>query len=396
VTVREFNGTSDRLATDVGAASGMTYGTWAAIVQFSDLSTFRGIAYAHDSGGSYKGAFGTTNFSRFSINDGSTDCNFPAFVLGTGVWYLCVVRKATGAGVTPRFSVYNFGTSAWTHGDGNAAINDFVAPGAGGTHQFAYQGGAASIFAGRVAARAHWSNVLPWTSDAAGDSAIEAAGLHTAAANWAANNPSVFHLFDQASNSDPVLDLSSGGTGDQVSIVGTTVITGDDPPGFVFSSAPTDLMQAVSSETARHMAAAASTPLRRSVSTEAARKLAPSATHVFGRAIESAVARAVDAAGAVAFRRALSTEVTRPFISSPAELFGRPVETGVARPLVAAGHHTFGRAVESDRARGFAGTNPPIRVYRHGVGVLPVQIGVVRHGAFVPITHWEVSGRGEG
>jgi hypothetical protein len=235
VTVREFNGTTDRLVTDVGAASGMTYGTWAAIVKFSDLSDFRGIAYVHDAGGSYKGAFGTTNFSRFSINDGSNDSNLGAVTLATGVWYLCIVRKDAGSGITPRFSVYNFTTSAWTHGAGSAAVNDFVAPGAGGTHQFAYQGGAASIFAGRVAARAHWSNVLPWTPDSAGDTAIAAAGLETMASNWAAANPSVFQLFNQASVSDPVVDLSATGTADQVSIVGTTVVTTDDPPGFDFS-----------------------------------------------------------------------------------------------------------------------------------------------------------------
>lgn len=235
MTVREFNGTTDLLVTDVGAAAGMTYGTWAAIVKFSDLSTFRGIAYAHDSGGAYKGAFGTTNFSRFSLNDGSTDTNLGSVTLATGVWYLCVVRKAAGSAVTPRFSVYNFTTSVWTHGAGSAALNDFVAPGVGGTHQFAYQGGSASIFAGRVAARAHWSNSLPWTSDAAGDSDIEAAGLEVVASSWVAADPSVFQLFNQAATSDPVQDLSATGTADQVSIVGTTVVTTDDPPGFDFS-----------------------------------------------------------------------------------------------------------------------------------------------------------------
>lgn len=160
------------------------------------------------------------------------------------------------------------------------------------------------------------------------------------------------------------------------------------------ASAP--LTQAVSSETARPLAPAASTPQGRAVSTETARKLAPSATHVFGRAIETAVARAMAAAGAVAFRQAASSEVSRPFAASLAELFGRSVEVEVARPLAATGHHVFGRAVEADHSRGFAGSNPGLRVYRHGVGVMPVQIGVFRHGVFVPSTHWEVSGHAEG
>lgn len=233
MTVREFNGTSDRLVTDVGAASGMTHGTVAAIVKFSDLSTYRGIAYVHDAGGAYKGAFGTSDFSWFALSDGPTNSNFFGG-LTAGVWFLCVVRKASGSGVLPRFSVYNFTTSAWTHGNGDTALNDFAAPGVGGTHQFAYQGGAASIFAGRVAARAHWSNGMPWSADAAGDAAIEAAQLESLASSWAAFSPTAFHLFNQASVATPVDDLSAAGTADQVSIVGTTAVA-DDPPGFDFS-----------------------------------------------------------------------------------------------------------------------------------------------------------------
>jgi hypothetical protein len=238
MTVREFNGTTDRLVTSVGAASGMTYGTFAAIVKFSDLSTFRGISYAHDSGGAYKGAFGTTNFSTFSLNDGSNDSNLGAAALVTNTWYLVVARKASGAGITPRFSVYNFTSGVWIHGNGSGPLNDFPAPGVGGNHQFAFQDGAASVFAGRVAARAHWSNNLPWSSDSMGDAAIEAAGLESSADAWLATTPSTFHLFNQASASTPVPDLSLTGSADQISIVGTAPVTGDDPGTFDFTVTP--------------------------------------------------------------------------------------------------------------------------------------------------------------
>jgi hypothetical protein len=238
VSVRELNGTTDRLVTDVGAASGMTYGTVAAIVKFTDLSDFRAIAYLHDSGGAYKAAVGTTNFSTFSMNDGSTDSN-AGTAITTGVWYLLVVRKAAGAAQTPRFSFYNFNTGAWTHAAGTAALNDWASPGSGGTIQLAYQGGAASIFAGRIAARALWSNSLPWAADASGDAEIVAARLEAAAWAWAAKNPSVFHLFNQASVSDPVLDLSTTGTADEVSIVGTSVVA-DDPAGFSYATTVPD------------------------------------------------------------------------------------------------------------------------------------------------------------
>lgn len=138
----------------------------------------------------------------------------------------------------------------------------------------------------------------------------------------------------------------------------------------------TPLTQVVSSETPRPLAPAASTPLGLAGSTETARGLAPSATHVLGRAIETAVAKEMAAAGAVAFRQAASSEVAKPLT------------------VILPDHHVFGRAIEHDVTRKFPGSNPGLRIYRHGVGVMPVQIGVLRHGVFVPSTHWEVNGRG--
>ena len=46
MAVREFNGTTDLLACGVGAASGMTYGTGAALVKFSNLTGFRAVGLA--------------------------------------------------------------------------------------------------------------------------------------------------------------------------------------------------------------------------------------------------------------------------------------------------------------------------------------------------------------
>lgn len=233
MAVRNFNGTSDQLTCAVGGMSGMTYGTAAALVKFSDITDFRAVGYLHTSGGTYVAApLYLTNTDSFALNDNTGDSVGSA--ASVSVWYLAVVRKTTGT-TTPRFSVYNYSTTTWTHTAGSTTRSDWTAPGAGGNVQFSYQAGAGDFFASRIAARAYWANTLPWTADASGDTAIQSANLHTTAASWLSNNPSAFWLFNQASTGTSVDDLSTTGTADQSSITGTTVVNGDDPPGFDFA-----------------------------------------------------------------------------------------------------------------------------------------------------------------
>jgi hypothetical protein len=369
VSVREFNGTSDQLTVDVGDAAGFQYGTIAMLVKTLKANDFQALGYFHGSGGGWvSNPLGIANFNLWTSDPGGS--NFVGAGPVVDVWYLLVWRKETGTNA-PRLSAYNFTDDVWVHVQGNASISDFPAAGAGGTIQHAFQGGSSSFFGGRMAARAYWTNNALWSADNTSDAAIEAAGLELAASNWAALDPSVFHLYNQTSTSDPLLDLSTSGTANQTAISGTS-ISSDDPPGFQFASGPTPLTRAVSSETARPLAAAASTPLGLSASTETARGLAPSATHVFGRAVETSSARAAVPTGLVAFRRA--------------------VEAGIARVLGSSGLSMFGRVSETDAARPFVGDNPVIKVQHRGQVLTPVQVGIIRNGVFVPSTHWEVSG----
>ena len=232
--VREFNGTSDILNTDVGGASGMVYGTVATLVKFNTVTGFRDWAMLHTSGGSYAWAPLTlTNFSTLSMDNNGAGAE-SGINPGTSSWKLIVARKASGT-ATPRFSVYDYGSSTWTHAAGaNTLANAATAPGSGGTIRFNFQD-SDDFFGGRIAARAFWSNSLPWAATTGGDTDIEGAGLEDAAANWLSNSPTVFQLFNQASVSDLVLDLSTTGTADEVSRTGTTVITGAPPAGFDFS-----------------------------------------------------------------------------------------------------------------------------------------------------------------
>lgn len=238
MTVRGFV-TTDILNTATGAASGCTYGTVAALIKYASTGDYQAVAHLHNNTNTFLASMlnmQTTGILEwYSVSSSTTG----ATSLSAGTWYLLVVRKPTGS-ATPRFSIYNYTNTTWTHVAGSGALSDHTAPGASGTIRFNYQD-AGDWFGSRVAARAVWSNNLPWTADASGDTAIQNAGLHTAAANWLSANPSAFWLFNQASVATPVEDLSTTGTADQTSITGTTVVNGDDPPGFDFSlgGAPT-------------------------------------------------------------------------------------------------------------------------------------------------------------
>src|SRR5262245_25620629 len=246
MTVRDLNGSTDKLVCAIGGLSGMTFGTFAAIVKFDTVASDRALGHLHNSGGTFVASpLQSGSGSTWVMNDGATGSD-SGITISTGVWYLCVVRKATGT-IAPRFSVYNLNTPGWSHAAGGSSLVNWTAPGAGGNVQFSFQDNAGDIFDGRVAARGLWSNTLPWTADASGDTAIQNAGLEKAAYNWAAQNPSAWWLFNQPSTSVPVDDLSATGTADQSSITGTTVINGDDPPGFDFSLSALNALQSAQS-----------------------------------------------------------------------------------------------------------------------------------------------------
>jgi hypothetical protein len=245
MAVRDLNGSTDKLVCSIGAASGMTYGTMAAIVKFDTIASDRAVGHLHQTGNTWVAALlQCGSGSTWVAHDGTTSCD-SGISISTGVWYLAVYRKATGT-TTPRWSVYNFNSTTWTHGNGGNTLINHASPGASGDIQFSYQNNTSDIFDGQIAARALWSNSLPWTADASGDTAIQNAGLHTAASSWLSNNPTAFWLFNQASTSTAVEDLSTSGTADQSSITGTTVVTGSDPSGFDFSlGTPADANQAL-------------------------------------------------------------------------------------------------------------------------------------------------------
>lgn len=146
----------------------------------------------------------------------------------TATWGVAVVGKNAGAS-TPRGSWLVLGGSD-THTNAPGTVSDAPANDlAGGSVRF---GGAGfGDFNGLIAAAGILNANL---SDA--DRLL----LKTSWANWVSlftgSHAALFRL-DQASTSDPVSDQTGNGA-NQTSLTGTSVVTGDDPPGFDWGGGP--------------------------------------------------------------------------------------------------------------------------------------------------------------
>lgn len=236
--VREFDGVDDLLDTDVGNLAGMTFGTVAAIVKIlpdgnHSTNPYLILTTAELAVRAEWGFFDpqTNALNPYAWNGSTLVDAGPAQADTLGEWLLIVTRKASG-GVPPYSSVYNYATGTWSHGAGPSNQADWSAPGAGGRTRVAYPGDPQPKL--RLAVRAAWSNRLPWSPDSDGATAIESAGLESALDAWLTAQPDALWSFNQPNTATPVQDLA--GDAHQVAIVGTTVITGDDPPGFAFTT----------------------------------------------------------------------------------------------------------------------------------------------------------------
>lgn len=233
MAVRAFSGaTGDDIICATGNLAGMQYGTVAAIIKRNVTSNYRPIFNPHDESGTALGSVlvWRTNNTLAWFKDPSRSGGTSSLAVNT--WYLFVARKPQG-NVAARFSLYDFSTTAWIHEAGGAAIGDWTAPGASGSIRFTYPGEPDNLD-GAIAARAAWANTLPWSADAAGDTALEAAGLESSLQSWMTAAPSALWSFNQETAATPVVDLTGGGA-NQTAITGTSVVAADDPPGFDFS-----------------------------------------------------------------------------------------------------------------------------------------------------------------
>jgi hypothetical protein len=143
----------------------------------------------------------------------------------TDGWTIIVITKATGA---QHANMYKFPLGgAWSNQTATSSANADGASVAGGTMTFG------SATAGRIAVAAIWNVALTLAQAEALSTNLQTADWQNTALVGTA--PQGLWEFNQTSIATNVQDLTGGGA-NQSSIVGTTVTTGDDPPGWTFGT----------------------------------------------------------------------------------------------------------------------------------------------------------------
>lgn len=227
MAVREFSG-SENVRLSIGGLATVTHGTFAALYKVDNTAATRVLMAFLDSGFNLL-------WAPFVINDADAlqwwaTGDVAAPTSPQAVWVLAVVRKATGT-ATPRYSIYNLNTTTWTHGDASGTMVNGTAPTSGYINT-STTGSASEAFDGRLAVTAAWLNTVKWSADGTGDSQIETAGLHTSLANWVTAAPDSLWPWNPTVVAG-IADII--GTSEQNAINGTTLVEGDDPPGFSFT-----------------------------------------------------------------------------------------------------------------------------------------------------------------
>ena len=224
MAVRHLDGTNDRILCNLGsgAVGAMTY---AAFIKRGADNAWHHVMGLHTTAGAQNVTAleisGGNNRLNYNVDSGSGGVESPITVTVSDGWVVVAVTKATGT-ATPRFHKVVPGGSAEHEDAFGTAVNAARTPACWSIGE--WEG--TDDFNGRIAVVAAWNSVLT-------NGQIEAlAGSEQA---WIDADPDTLLLLDQASTATPVVDLTGGGA-DETALTGTSVIDGDDPPGF--GSAP--------------------------------------------------------------------------------------------------------------------------------------------------------------
>ena len=139
------------------------------------------------------------------------------------IWVILAMNKAEGSAVA-RFHIMPLSSGTWTHTPGALSIpaRSGAVPAQAFINRFVGGGGFRGL---RIATAAVFDTSLS-------DTSIASVGTALTTASIAALSPIALWDFNQASTGTSVSDLI--GSNNQGAINGTTVITGDDPPGWTF------------------------------------------------------------------------------------------------------------------------------------------------------------------
>jgi len=225
VAVRGFSGDSEFLTFSSGAVSGTGAVSMVALVNRLTGTGFRTIVDLSQGASQRLGLqFNGTNLVY--VAGGA----FPSVDIGWGDsdgWVIVGATRAAGT-ATPRAHLWRASNDTWTHTNWGSTVGD-ADPG-GDTVRIGEMADFGEFFPGRMALVGWWDRAL---SDA------ELEGMTGSLAAWLATAPAALWRLDQDDVATPVLDITGGGA-DQIARAGTTVVVGDDPPGFVWDTGPVE------------------------------------------------------------------------------------------------------------------------------------------------------------
>lgn len=383
MSVRDFagSGTQDQLySTSIGGLTTLADAgnTYAALIKRTGNGADEMIVGAKNSGGAALieslviGGGGSSDQVGYQANSGGTYLSGISYTTSDG-WMVVAVTKATGSN-TPRAHKVVLGGSASHGGTGSAVSDQGTNALAGG---FAIVGGTTSFgwFVGRIAVAGVVNSVLS-------DADIES--LAVSLSNWKTlftGGVSALWRFDQATatTSD---DLTGNGCHlDNVN--NTTVVNGDDPPGFLWTDSipaviqsrfwpgagpfqrdrmlwqPGDTTpladinvavgQSTETETAQAVALEVDVALGQPSETETAQAVAAQFVVAIGQATETETATAVTVVYFPA--QAVETETAQAVTVQTVVAIGQATETESSQAVTLERDVALGQAVETETAQ---------------------------------------------
>jgi hypothetical protein len=360
--VREYDGTDDNTQFSKGDVTSAANGFTLAVL-CKRINTGAGLqtilSMNEDPGNEWTWAFGVdSNSDLFYIEraQGNESLGAVGFQQADG-WCLCVVTKASGAGVTPRFHFLPLGGS-WTHTNGSLTVNASATPSTNarlwiGANQ---NGGSASNFAGvQVAAAGYVSNN-------SSDATVENAGLEYHIDNWTDFFTGVEDwavALNQASTATAIEDLSVG-NGDEVAETGTTVIADGGPAGFDFGAVDQTIAlgQVTETETGQVVTVLKDVALGQVEETETGQAVTTPKTVLLGQATETETSQAVTTPKLVVLTQVVETEeaqvITVIMGGGQTIILGQVVETETGQALAVEKSVALGQVIETENPQALA------------------------------------------
>jgi hypothetical protein len=247
VTVRAFNGTSDALVLSIGALATLSVGpsTFATLLKPMETGTDKGIVSMGPSFTTASSSFsqgkmtlwqGNSTSAGIHVGLNSTTDTLQATVLmgSADGWVIVVVTKASGT-TAPRIHKRVLSSATTSRANTGTAVANVAFS---GTDTIVFgKSEYINWYTMRLATAGFWNVAMS-------DAQVDALWTNLRTSDWyghAAGAPVALWDFNQTGNGTPVQDLMGGGA-NQTAIAGTSVVSGDDPPGWVFGTGgPADM-----------------------------------------------------------------------------------------------------------------------------------------------------------